>query len=121
MRAALFLAAILVGWVAAVPSGAQQRGVAARGAPGGEGVVSSIRVEGNERIEEGTIRSYMLLAPGQRFEAEQMDRSLKALFATGLFADVTIRREGSALVVKVVEPTEEEEEGPDNNKKAEYD
>ncbi len=103
MRAALFLAAILVGWVAAVPSGAQQRGVAARGAPGGEGVVSSIRVEGNERIEEGTIRSYMLLEPGQRFDAEQMDRSLKALFATGLFADVTIRREGSALVVKVVE------------------
>ncbi len=67
------------------------------------GLVGSVKIEGNQRIEEGTIRSYMLLQPGDPFDSEQLDRSLKTLFATGLFSDVTLRREGNALVVKVVE------------------
>ena len=41
--------------------------------------------------------------PGDTFDADRIDQSLKALFATGLFADVTLRREGNALVVHVVE------------------
>ena len=71
--------------------------------PGEGGTVSAIRVTGNQRIEEGTIRSYMLIGPGDAFNADRIDRSLKTLFATGLFQDVVINREGSALVVKVTE------------------
>ncbi len=67
------------------------------------GAIASVRVEGNQRIEEGTIRSYMLVQPGDPFDPERLDRSLKTLYATGLFSDVTITRDGSALVVKVVE------------------
>jgi len=67
------------------------------------GRVASVKIEGNQRIEEGTIRSYMLVQPGDPFDSEQLDRSLKTLYATGLFADVSLRREGSVLVVKVVE------------------
>ena len=67
------------------------------------GRVSEVRVEGTERIEPETIRSYLLIQPGDPFDAERIDRSLKALFATGLFADVSIKREGDALVVHVVE------------------
>ena len=67
------------------------------------GRISEIRVEGTERIEPETIRSYLLIQPGDPFDAERIDRSLKALFATGLFADVSIKREGDALVVHVVE------------------
>ena len=67
------------------------------------GTVGSIRVDGNQRIEEGTIRSYMLVRPGDAFDPEQLDRSLKTLFATGLFSDVSLKREGNVLVVKVVE------------------
>ncbi len=66
-------------------------------------VISEIRVEGNQRIEPETVRSYMVIAPGDQFDPERIDRSLKTLFATSLFADVTVRREGSALVVRVVE------------------
>ncbi len=66
-------------------------------------VISEIRVEGNQRIEPETVRSYMVIAPGDPFDPERIDRSLKTLFATSLFADVTVRREGSALVVQVVE------------------
>ena len=75
---------------------------AARAVPAGE-AIATIRVVGNQRIEEGTIRSYMLVQPGDGFESERLDRSLKALYATGLFADVQLRREGSALVVAVSE------------------
>src|SRR5579859_1593308 len=70
-------------------------------APGG--TVREIRIDGIERVEAETIRSYLVIQPGDPFDNERIDRSLKALFATGLFADVAIRREGDGLVVKVVE------------------
>ena len=65
--------------------------------------VREIVVEGTQRIDPETIRSYMLIRPGDRASVEQLDRSLKALFGTGLFADVTIRRDGDRVVVNVVE------------------
>jgi outer membrane protein insertion porin family len=67
------------------------------------GTVREIRIEGTQRIEPDTVRSYLLIQPGDRFNDERIDRSLKALFATGLFADVTLRRDGDALIVRVVE------------------
>ena len=65
--------------------------------------IRSVRVEGNERIETGTIQSYLLVQPGDRFNQDQVDRSLKSLYATGLFQDVSLRRDGPVLVVRVVE------------------
>jgi outer membrane protein insertion porin family len=65
--------------------------------------ISEIRVEGNQRIEEGTIRSYMLVAPGDQFDSERLDRSLKTLYATGLFSDVVIRRQANVLIVRIAE------------------
>jgi outer membrane protein insertion porin family len=65
--------------------------------------VREIIVEGQQRIEAETVRSYLAIAVGDPFDEARIDRSLKALFATGLFADVTIRRQGAALVVRVVE------------------
>ncbi len=60
-------------------------------------------MEGNQRIEAGTIRSYMLVQPGDPFNAGRIDSSLKTLYATGLFQDVSLTRQGDSLVVKVVE------------------
>jgi outer membrane protein insertion porin family len=65
--------------------------------------IAQIRVEGNQRIEVTTIRSYMTVAPGDPFDPAQLDQSLKNLFATGLFDDVALRRDGDVLVVTVVE------------------
>ncbi|GAC1348480.1 MAG: outer membrane protein assembly factor BamA [Acetobacteraceae bacterium] len=70
---------------------------------GGAGAISAIKVQGNQRIEEGTIRSYMLVQPGDPFDPDRIDRSLKTLFATGLFQDVNLARDGGTLVVRVVE------------------
>jgi outer membrane protein insertion porin family len=66
-------------------------------------VASSIVVSGNTRIEASTIINYVLIKPGQSYTAFDVDESVKALFDTGLFADVTIRQSGSRLVVTVVE------------------
>lgn len=67
------------------------------------GAIQAIKIVGNQRIEEGTIRSYMLLQVGDGFDADRADRSLKALYATGLFQDVKLDRDGESLVVKVTE------------------
>jgi outer membrane protein insertion porin family len=69
----------------------------------GGGIVTDIRIEGAQRIEPETIRSYLLIQPGDAWDDELVDKSLKALFATGLFADVNLRRVGNTLVVRVVE------------------
>ena len=61
------------------------------------------RSEGTQRIENETVLSYLLIQPGDAWDTERIDKSLKALFATGLFADVNLDRAGSTLVVKVVE------------------
>jgi outer membrane protein insertion porin family len=67
------------------------------------GTISEIRIEGTQRVEPETVRSYMLVQPGDPFDSDRIDRSLKSLFATGLFADVALRRDGDALIVRVVE------------------
>lgn len=68
-----------------------------------QAVVAAIDVEGNQRIEAETVRSYMRIAPGEPFNAAKINQSLKSLYATGLFADVRIRRRGDRLLVSVVE------------------
>jgi outer membrane protein insertion porin family len=72
-------------------------------APGSATPIRDIQVEGTQRIDPDTVRSYVLLKPGDAATAEQLDKSLKALFATGLFADVSLRMEGETLNVRVVE------------------
>jgi outer membrane protein insertion porin family len=64
---------------------------------------SQIAVEGNRRVESDTIRSYFRLAPGERLDALKVDEGVKALFATGLFADVRPVFNGNRLLITVVE------------------
>ena len=64
-----------------------------------EGVV----VQGNQRVEPETIVSYMSIRQGDSFGINDINESFKRLFATGLFADVAVRREGNFLIVRVVE------------------
>ena len=68
-----------------------------------QGVVQQIRVEGNKRVEPETIRAYLTFAPGDTYDPAQIDESLKVLFATGLFQDVRIRRDGPTIVIVIVE------------------
>ena len=66
-------------------------------------VVAEIIVEGTQRIEPETVRSYMLIKEGDPLDPDRVNQSLKGLYSTGLFADVTMRLEGDVLFVRVVE------------------
>lgn len=64
---------------------------------------SPIVVEGNHHIEADTIRSYFRLGPGGELDARATDAALKALYATSLFRDVSIKRSGDRIIVVVAE------------------
>lgn len=66
-------------------------------------VVHAIRIEGAQRIENDTIRSYINITEGDKVDDAAINRALKALFATSLFSDVRVNLEGDTLVIKVVE------------------
>ncbi len=72
-------------------------------AEAGEFVVSDIRVEGLQRIAEGTVYNYLPVSLGDRITHQKVEESLRALYATGFFRDVEIRRDGTALIVAVRE------------------
>ncbi len=65
--------------------------------------VAEIVVEGTQRIEPETVRSYMLIKEGDPIDPDRVNESLKGLFSTGLFSDVTFRLERDVLFVRVVE------------------
>jgi len=67
------------------------------------GVIRSIAVRGNQRLEAETIRAYANLAPGQSYTAEALDTALKDLYATELFADVVITGAETGNIVITVQ------------------
>jgi outer membrane protein insertion porin family len=83
----------------AAPSAAVPGGLPALGS----GTIQAIQVVGNQRIEAGTIRSYLVVRPGDPFDPDRLDRSVKTLFSTGLFKDVQFSRQGNVLIVNVEE------------------
>ena len=68
------------------------------------GVIQRILVQGNERIEAGTVLSYLPIQAGDTVDPSRIDVALKTLFRTDLFADVKIDlQQNGDLVVRVVE------------------
>lgn len=65
--------------------------------------INDIRVEGTERVEPSTVLSYVTLHIGDAFDQEKIDNSLKALFSTGYFSDISFYREANILIVSVKE------------------
>jgi len=75
---------------AGAPAAAQPQTTPPPPAPPAERTIRSIAVRGNQRLEPETIRAYANLSPGQTYTAQTLDQALKDLYATQLFADVTI-------------------------------
>lgn len=71
--------------------------------PGGGGIIENIAVSGNQRVEPATVVSYLTIRIGDPFSPDTLDESLKRLFATGLFADVSFDRSGNTLIINVTE------------------
>ena len=69
----------------------------------GEFTVGDIKVEGLQRIAEGTVYNYLPVSLGDRMTHQKVEESLRALYATGFFRDVELRRDGNTLVIAVRE------------------
>jgi outer membrane protein insertion porin family len=66
-------------------------------------VVGDIRIEGLQRISEGTVYNYLPVNIGDELDERRIAEALRAMYATGFFRDVEMRRDGGTLVVAVLE------------------
>src|ERR1700683_1351402 len=65
--------------------------------------VSNIRIQGLQRISEGTVYNYLPVNIGDHLNPQRVREAMRALYATGFFRDVELRREGNVLIVAVAE------------------
>jgi len=68
-----------------------------------EFTIGDIRVEGLQRISEGTLYNYLPVNIGDRLTRQKRAEAIRALFGTGFFRDIELRRDGGTLVVAVME------------------
>jgi outer membrane protein insertion porin family len=66
-------------------------------------IVSDIRLEGLEKIPEGTLLNYLPVIQGDPLDDKQVIFAIRELYKTGFFADVQLFRDGDVLVVRVKE------------------
>jgi outer membrane protein insertion porin family len=72
-------------------------------APQDNFTVGDIRVEGLQRISEGTVFNYLPVNIGDHLDGQRIGEAMRALYATGFFRDVELRRDGNTLLVVVIE------------------
>jgi len=65
--------------------------------------VDNIRVEGLQRVSEGTVYNYLPVNIGDRLSQQRVREAIRALYDTGFFRDVELRWEEGTLVVAVLE------------------
>jgi outer membrane protein insertion porin family len=66
-------------------------------------VVKDIRVEGLQRVEPGTVFSYLPVKVGETFDDSMGADAIRSLFNTGFFKDVQVKVENNVLIVLVEE------------------
>jgi len=65
--------------------------------------IKEIRAKGLERLDIGTVLTYLPLSVGDEMNDSTSRQAIRSLYATGLFQDVQLEREGNALVIVVKE------------------
>jgi outer membrane protein insertion porin family len=65
--------------------------------------VANITIEGLERVSAGTVYNYLPVNIGDTLDIKRVRESIRALYATGFFRDVQLRRDGNMLIVSVLE------------------
>jgi len=79
-------------------------------------VVRDMRVEGLQRISEGTVFNYLPINVGDTVDAERIREAIRSLYTQALFDDIEIRRDGDTLIVVVHERPSIEDFTIDGNK-----
>jgi outer membrane protein insertion porin family len=65
--------------------------------------IADIRAEGLQRLEIGTVLSYLPLSVGDEVNEQTSAQAIRALYNSNLFQDVQLLRDGNTLVVLVQE------------------
>ena len=94
--------AVMASMLAPSSAFAQQVAAVQAGAAQAE-TIQSIAVVGTQRLEADTVRSYIRLRAGQPWTQVAADQALKDLYATELFADVSIRNANGDVTIEVRE------------------
>jgi outer membrane protein insertion porin family len=66
-------------------------------------VVKKFQLEGLQRISDGTLYDYLPVNVGDTLDAARVQQAIRALYKTGFFRDVEMRRDGDTLVILVKE------------------
>ena len=66
-------------------------------------VVKDIRVEGIQRVEPGTVFTYLPIKVGDTLTPEKTTAAIKALYESGFFKDIRLDTQGNVLVVSLDE------------------
>ncbi|MEM8814830.1 MAG: outer membrane protein assembly factor BamA [Pseudomonadota bacterium] len=78
--------------------------------------VRDMRVEGLQRISEGTVFNYLPINIGDEVDKIRIRESIKSLYSQGLFDNIEMRRDGDALIIAVRERPSIESFEIDGNK-----
>ncbi len=65
--------------------------------------IHQIRADGLQRLELGTVLTYLPLSVGDEITETTSRQAIRALYSSGLFSDVQLERDGDDLVIKVTE------------------
>ena len=82
----------------------------------GDFVVKDMRVEGLQRISEGTVFNYLPINIGDRVDNVRIGEAIRSLYGQDLFDDIEMRRDGETLIVVVRERPSIESFEIDGNK-----
>ena len=82
----------------------------------GNFVVKDMRVEGLQRISEGTVFNYLPINIGDTIDSVRIGEAIRALYGQDLFDDIEMRREGDTLIIAVKERPSIENFSIDGNK-----
>jgi outer membrane protein insertion porin family len=69
----------------------------------GDFVVKDMRVEGLQRISEGTVFNYLPVNIGDTVDSVRIGEAIRALYGQSLFDDIELRRDEDTLVIVVKE------------------
>ncbi len=69
----------------------------------GDFVVRDMRVEGLQRISEGTVFNYLPINVGDTVDDIRIQEAMRALYSQQLFDDIEMRRDGDTLIIAVRE------------------
>ncbi len=82
----------------------------------GNFVVKDMRVEGLQRISEGTVFNYLPINIGDTIDSIRIGEAIRALYGQNLFDDIEMRREEDTLIIVVKERPSIENFSIDGNK-----